>query len=245
MFLHGWARLRLGLSSLVMLLCLNVPAQLLAADSCEAEANWTPTPAQRHFMVLAGRTGVFYDRSGVAFVMLIKATAEAADIGAIGIYADESRQPRFGAVPAATYENFMSEARAADEVMLRLELTAPQYSRVLSILETWDRRVHQGALLYPEIAMDNILLVKQATEELNRCGSAIAAYPLDWGLEDEISENNSARRIPFEYFKRLKQLNPDKHVPDEAMPGALLTAFDASQNSAAQGQISESSLIKE
>ena len=212
------------LGGLLVSLCLSLPSVLLAADGCEAEARWVPSAGQRHFMVLAGRNGVFYDRSGPAFVMLIKATPETADIGAIGIYADEGRQPRFGAVPAATYEHFLHEADGAAEAQLRLEITGPQYERVLGVLESWDRRVREGALLYPEIAMDNILLVKQATEELNRCGNTIDAYALDWGLDDEISENNSARRIPFEYFKRLRELNQVKHLPDAAMPPALLVA---------------------
>ena len=228
------SRARVSLGGLVLLLCLGLllgrSGMALAADACEAESQWVATQTQRHFMVLAGRSDVFYDRSGPAFVMLIKATAETADIGAIGIYADDVKHPRFGAVPAATYEEFLSESRHAAEVMLRLEISGPQYERVLGILESWDRRVRETALLYPDIAMDNILLVKQATEELNRCGTTIAAYALDWGLEDEISEHNSARRIPFEYFKRLRQLNESRHVPDAAMPGALLTASDVPQN---------------
>src|ERR1044071_275666 len=119
----------------LVLVCLYLPRMLLAADACEADARWVPSPGQQHFMVLAGRTGVFYDRSGPAFVMLIKATPQTADIGAIGIYADEQRQPRFGAVPAATYEHFLQDSDAAGEVQLRLEITGPQYDRVLGILE--------------------------------------------------------------------------------------------------------------
>jgi hypothetical protein len=73
-------------------------------------------------------------------------------------------------------------------------------------------------LLYPEIALDNILLVKQATEELNRCKDTIAGYELDWGLEDDISEHNAAARIPYEYFRELARLNATLHVPDPQQP---------------------------
>jgi hypothetical protein len=231
--MHGWSGVKRVVGGSLALLCLILPGVLMAADGCEAEARWVPTAAQRHFMVLAGRSGVFYDRSGPAFVMLLKATPQVTDIGAIGIYADEKQQPRFGAVPAATYEDFLRDTGKPAEVMLRLEITGPQYERVLRILESWDRRVREAALLYPEIAMDNILLVKQATEELNRCSNTIDAYALDWGLEDEISEHNSARRIPFEYFKRLRQLNEIKHLPDAAMPRALL-ASDVPQTSSTE-----------
>jgi len=193
-----------------------------AADVCEVEARWVPTGVQ-HFMILAGRNEVFYDRSGPAFVMLIKSGEAALDIGALGVYADAAGRARFGAVPASVYATFLHEPAAASETLLRLQISGPQYERVLAVLRTWERRVREGALLYPDIALDNILLVKQATEELNRCSQSIVPYALDWGLEDEISEHNSARRVPFEYFKVLRQLNQARHVGAAAMPAALLT----------------------
>jgi hypothetical protein len=97
------------------------------------------------------------------------------------------------------------------------------------VLRSWERRVRDNALLYPDIAMDNILLVKQATEELNRCARTIVAYDLDWGLDDDISEHNAPLRIPYEYFKELKRLNGARHVADASMPPALLTATDSKE----------------
>src|ERR1043165_8562486 len=108
--------MRRVLSGLLVLVSLCLPGVLLAADGCQAEAGWVPRTGERHFMVLAGRNGVFYDRSGPAFVMLIKATPEVADVGAMGIYADAERQPRFGAVPATTYDHFLQETDDAAEV---------------------------------------------------------------------------------------------------------------------------------
>jgi hypothetical protein len=62
--------------------------------------------------------------------------------------------------------------------------------------------------------MDNILLVKQATEELNRCSETLVPYELDWGLEDDISEHNLASRIPYEYFRELARRNAARHVAE-------------------------------
>jgi len=213
---------------LALLLSLYIPV-LAAAGVCEEEAQWTRSDSQRHFMVLAGRTDVFYERSGPAFVMLIKNggehSADDVEIGAFGMYATSGNQPAFGAVPASEYEGFLHErGNQASEVMLRVEISGPQYEREVKILRSWERRVRERALLYPDIALDNILLVKQATEELNRCSNTLTPYELDWGLEDEISEHNAALRIPFEYFKELRRLNADKHVPDSAVPAALLTS---------------------
>jgi hypothetical protein len=164
-------------------------------------------------MILAGQTDVFYDRSGPTFVMLQRTAADETDVGAFGIYAGERKQPVFGPVPASVYEQFVSESRKPADVLLRLAISKPQYDRALAVLQSWERRVREKALLYPDVAMDNILLVKQATEELNRCRETIAGYDLDWGLQDDISEHNVASRIPYEYFRELARLNAARHVP--------------------------------
>src|SRR5262245_16595187 len=108
----------------------------------------------------------------------------------------------------------MKDSGAASDVMLRLEIAASQYERGLKILLTWDRRAKEGNLLYPDIFMDNVLRVKQVTETLNQCGSAIKLYNLDWGIYDYISENNPPSLAPFLYFKELKRLNESLHIPD-------------------------------
>jgi hypothetical protein len=219
----GWLR------AVALLSCIGASAPAAAATACEDEARWKGDGSTRHFVVLAGRSGVFYDSSGPAFVMLIETKADVAAVGAIGIYAGPDRHAAFGVVPTAAYEQFLREPRGASDVMLRLEVKGPQYQRVLNVLQTWERRVREQALLYPEPAMNNILVVKQATEELNRCEQTLAPYQLDWGLEDDISERNIAARIPFEYFRELKRLNATNHVPDSEMPAALLATAQTAQ----------------
>lgn len=204
--------------ALAALVLANAPTLLLASNACEQEARtdnkWSGSGAQQHYMILAGQTDVFHDRSGPTFVMLMRTAADETDVGAFGIYAGERKQPVFGPVPASVYQRFVSESRRPSDVLLRLAISEPQYDRALQVLQSWERRVRENALLYPEIAMDNILLVKQATEELNRCSDMLVAYELDWGLEDDISEHNLASRIPYEYFRELARLNAARHVPD-------------------------------
>ena len=219
---------KMFLRALALLTCLHAPA-LLGAESCEAEASWKASDAERHFVVLAGRTGVFYEHSGPTFVMLMRRAGDEVDLGAFGIHADASGHPAFGAVPASEYEGFLSEPAArghtkSSAVMLRLEVSGPQYERVLRVLRTWERRVAERALLYPDFALDNILLVRQATDEINRCRQTLVPYELDWGLDDTISEHNIALRIPFEYFRELKVRNEARHVSDAAMPAQLRMA---------------------
>jgi len=199
-------------NALVLLLA-NAPTLLFAANVCEQEAQRPGSNTQQYYMILAGQTDVFYDSSGPTFVMLQRTAADETDVGAFGIYAGERRQPVFGPVPAGVYEQFVSGTRKPADVLLRLAISKSQYDRALAVLQSWERRVRENALLYPEIAMDNILLVKQATEELNRCNHTLVAYELDWGLQDDISEHNAPSRIPYEYFRELARLNAARHVP--------------------------------
>jgi hypothetical protein len=214
----SWRRVAVALAA-------SAPLMGFATEDC-ADEPAAAAGGDRHFVVLAGSSDVFYDGSGPAFVMLqrLDPAAEESEIGAVGIYADNDRRPLFGAVPAERYNAFLRESEDAADVMLRVEITGAQYRGVLAVLRTWDRRARENALLYPDISLDNVLFVKQATEELNRCGSTLALQPLDWGLDDDISENNAPLAIPLEYFKALRRLNEALHVPDSGMPPALLAA---------------------
>jgi hypothetical protein len=174
---------------------------------------WVRMDSNRYFLVLAGRDGVFYDRSGPTFPILIKTDGRETQIDAVGIYF-AGGSPFFGAVPEKFRDEFIKGASNASDVTLRLEIAAPQYERGLKILRTWDRRAKEGNLLYPDIFMDNILLVKQVTETLNQCGAAIKLYNLDWGIYDYISDNNPPSLAPFLYFKELKRLNESLNIPD-------------------------------
>jgi hypothetical protein len=208
----------------LLVLSLSVAAGTAsAADRCQPAAGGEASDAARtnadarHFVVLAARSGVWYDQSGPAFAMVMEVTSGHARVEAVGISFIDGR-PVFGQVPAAVYREFMTEPRRASDVLLRLEIGAAQYERTARILRTWDRRAREDALLYPEIAMDNILLVKQVTEGLNECEQHITLYALDWGLEDEISENNQPSNVPFKYFRELRRLNESRHVPDGRFP---------------------------
>lgn len=197
-----------------------------APGSCEREAS-SPQPSDeaRYFLVLAAASGVFHNGSGPSFVMLMKsgAASDEPEMGAVGIHADDKGRAVFGTVPWQAYDAFLHEPeQGSHSVMLRLQISEPQYERVLGVLRVWNRRAREGQLLYPDsLYMNNILLVKQATEELNRCKQAVQLYKLDWGIDDLISDNNAASRVPFLVFEELKRRNESLHVPDRLMPEGL------------------------
>ena len=174
---------------------------------------WERMDSNRYFLVLAGRNGVFYDRSGPTFPILIKTDGRETQIDAVGIYSVGDK-PYFGPIPAELRDEFMKESRNASDVMLRLEIAASQYERGLKALRTWDRRAKEGNLLYPNVFLDNILLVKQVTETLNQCGTTVKLYRMDWGPYDYITNDNRPSLGPFLYFKELKRLNESLHISD-------------------------------
>jgi hypothetical protein len=174
---------------------------------------WERMDSNRYFLVLAGRNGIFYDRSGPTFPTLIKTDGRETQIDAVGIYSVGDK-PYFGPIPTELRDEFMKEPRNDSDVMLRLEIGAPQYERGLKVLRTWDRRAKEGDLLYPNIFLDNVLLVKQVTETLNQCGTTVKLYRMDWGPYDYITNDNRPSLGPFLYFKELKRLNGSLHVPD-------------------------------
>jgi hypothetical protein len=184
---------------------------------------WVREGSHRYFLVLAGRSGTFYDHSGPTFPMLIKTGGKQPQIDAVGIYSSGG-QGAFGNIPAETCNEFMKEPHNSSDVMLRLEMSEAEYERSLHIVRTWERRTREGALLYPNIYLDNIVLVKQVTESLNHCSQKIKLYNLDWGLHDTISEHNIPSLTPFLYFKELRRLNESLHIRDQKFKKSLVSA---------------------
>ena len=198
----------------------SVTVKALGKDA----VRWARVDPNRYFMVLAGRIRQFYDGGGPSFPMLIKTDGRQTQIDAVGLFPKGSYWD-FGKIPEQVYSHFMKETRSDSEVMFRLEITGLQYERALKIVRTWERRAREGALLYPDVTMDNILLVKGVTESLNQCGERIKMYNLDWGIADHISNSATedkpeTTRIPYWYFQKLKRLNESLHVGDEKFHAA-------------------------
>jgi len=177
---------------------------------------WTKVDSNRYFIILAARRGEFYDDSGSAFPILIKVVGGESQVDAVGTYSINGKKA-FGTVPPDAYKDFMREPRNEAGVMLRLEINSGQYERSLKILRTWERRVREDALLYPlRTSLNNVLLVKAATETLNQCSEEIKLYKLSYlEQEDWIAEQYSPPFIPFAYFKELRRMNEPLHVRDD------------------------------
>ena len=198
---------------------------------------WTRVDPNRYFIVLAARQKEFYDFSGSAFPMVIKLAGGAPTIDAFGIY-PENKERAFGTIPPALYKEYLREARNDSETTLRLEINSRQYERVLKVIKEWERRKREGALLYTTSAetvddaayLNNILIVKAATETLNQCSEDINLYPLNYVHRDDwISDKYGSPLVPFYYFKELRLRNEARHIPDQKFQELVQLANVASR----------------
>lgn len=181
---------------------------------------WTRVDPNRYFIVLVAREKEFYDRSGSAFPMVIKLAGGVSKIDAAGLYSDKGKVA-FGAIPPATYKDYLREARGDSEVILRLEINSRQYERASKIVQEWQRRASEGALPYDKdsaitsspLPLNNLLLVKAVTETLNLCQDDFDLYKLDYVLPgDWITNENSPEFVPFIFFKELRRRNEARHI---------------------------------
>ena len=177
---------------------------------------WTRVDVDRYFLVLVARQNEFYDHSGSAFPMVIKLTAGISKIDAAGTYADHGK-PAFGTVPADTYKDYLRDARGDSETILRLEINSQQYARALKVVQEWQRRAREGALLYryPDAnsSLNNLLLIRNVTDTLNLCENDFDLYKLDYNYpKDWISEQYRPEFIPFFFFKELRKRNEARHI---------------------------------
>ncbi len=176
---------------------------------------WTRVDPDRYFIILVGRQNEFYDKNGSAFSMVIRLADGVAKVDAAGTYADHGKLG-FGTVPPEIYKNYLREARGDSEVILRLEINSQQYERALKVVEEWQRRTRENALLYQQespISLNNIVLVRAVTETLNLCQNDFDLYKLDYVYpRDWITDNYGPEFVPFFFFKELRRRNEARHI---------------------------------
>ncbi|HEY0725346.1 MAG TPA: hypothetical protein VGD41_15395 [Pyrinomonadaceae bacterium] len=189
--------------------------------SCEipgvaGTVRWTRVDPDRYFIILVARQNEFYDTSGSAFPMVVKLAGGVTKIDAAGTYSDRGTAA-FGSVPPDTYKNYLREARGDSEVILRLEINSRQYERAAKVVQEWQRRAREGALLYrspdSNVSLNNVLLVRAVTETLNLCQNDFDLYKLDYSYpNDWIADHYSPEFIPFFFFKELRKRNEARHI---------------------------------
>ena len=178
--------------------------------------SWTRVDPDRYFLILVARQNEFYDKSGSAFPLVIKLDGGVAKVDAAGTYSNHGKSA-FGTVPPDIYKDYLREARGDSETILRLELNSQQYARALKVVQEWQRRAREGALLYrpPDGigSLNNIVLLRAITSTLNVCENDFDLYKLDYSYpNDWISDSYGPEFVPFYFFKELRRRNEARHI---------------------------------
>jgi len=177
---------------------------------------WTRVDPDRYFIILVARQNEFYDHSGSAFPLVVKLAGGVPQIDAAGTYSDHGTSA-FGTVPVEVYKDYLREARSDAEVILRLEINSQQYRRVSKIVQDWQRRARENALLYrpPDglLSLNNVVLIRAVTDTLNLCQNDFDLYKLDYTYpKDWIADTYSPEFVPFFFFKELRRRNEARHI---------------------------------
>jgi len=180
------------------------------------KVRWTRVDPDRYFIILVARQNEFYDHSGSAFPLVVKLAGGVPKIDVAGTYSDHGKAA-FGTVPIEVYKDYLREAHGDSEVILRLEINSRQYERALKVVEEWQRRERENALLYrfPDAnpTLNNVLLVRAVTETLNLCQNDFDLYKLDYTYpKDWITDQYGPEFIPFFFFKELRRRNEARHI---------------------------------
>ena len=177
---------------------------------------WTRVDPDRYFIIFVARQNEFYDKSGSAFPLVIKLAGGVPTIDAVGTYSDHGKAA-FGGVPAEVYKDYLREARGDSEVILRLEINSRQYERASKLVQEWQRRAKENALLYrppdSNVSLNNLLLLRSVAATLNLCQNDVDLYKLDYSYPgDWISDSYGPEFIPFYFFKELRKRNEARHI---------------------------------
>src|ERR1051326_2423582 len=191
----------------------NASFRLTGAGS--GPTTWTKKDPYKYFVVLAAHRGTPPHKGGPAFAMLIKSAENKAEVETFGLYYQNEDRIN-GPVPEEVSRKFTNGQLSDQDSMLRLQVTSEEFARSMTILQTWQRRAREGALLFPEYSYLNVIVpLKEIAESLNQCGDTINLYKLTWMVDDELAVNVPEWELAFQYVKKLRQLNEPLNVTDE------------------------------
>jgi hypothetical protein len=180
-----------------------------------APVAWVRIDPDKYFVVVAAHRGTPPHFGGPAFVVLIKKPAASKmQIETFGLYYRDGKRIN-GPVPTELVREYMTDLSSDQDSVLRLEITAKQFSRAMKIVRTWQKRAAGGALLFPSYSYLNVVVpLKEVAESLNACGATINLHKLTWMVDDEIGANFGEWELSYQYVKKLRELNQRANLTD-------------------------------
>lgn len=190
-------------------------ASFTSVKSGSAPIRWFKKDPYKYFVVLAAHRGTPPHHGGPAFAMLIKTNGNKAESESFGLYYQADQRIN-GPVPEDISRQFVSGHLSDQDTILRLQVTSEEFARSMSIMQTWQKRAREGALLFPEYSYLNIIVpMKEIAESLNQCQETINLYKLTWMVDDELAVHVPEWELAFQYVQKLRQLNESLNIADD------------------------------
>lgn len=195
---------------------------------------WTRVDPYRYFVVLAADKGDPFV-GGAGFAELIKTDGTHTQMDTFGAWPVIRRFDHhvdLGVMPEDIVKKFDHEPVDDSAVMLRIEVTAGPYNRASEVMKSWQRRAEEGNLLYVYPTINNQVYLNQLVSSLNEsdvlawnqgtpCGQTINLYVMTELLSDEVMRSNNYNQAPYNFFKKLREMNISLHLNDSQFHAAL------------------------
>jgi hypothetical protein len=194
-----------------------------------APVTWVRKDPDQYFVVLAAHRGTPPHTGGPAFVMLIrKPEGGGTEVETFGLYYSNGERIN-GPVPEKLYQELVKNPSPGDDAVLRLQVTAAGFARGMRIVRVWQQRAREGALLFPSYSYLNVIVpLKEVAESLNACAETIHLHKLTWMVDDQIGANFAEWEQPFQYVKKLRELNDLTNVPNATFQQSINSSARAS-----------------
>jgi hypothetical protein len=166
----------------------------------------------RYFVAFIARKGL----PGHAFVQWVKVDAEQkmTRAEAFGLYPRKgsAKEIALGPVPGALKNEYLQNDGISGDVVLRLEVTAEEFSETLKVRDDWSRRLTTGKLTYELLERNCIDFTGEIVRVLRKLRPSLR--PSTYGSTDDLSDLIGA---PFRYTSQLYGFNRKDHVPISAL----------------------------
>lgn len=191
------------------------------------QTRWVREQMNRYFLTFAARSGP-PPHGGPAFALLTVLDGRQTKVDALGIQLikDDAGKivPVFGQIPFELYDRIREESEKEkknskeETVVLRFELTQPEYETIHKKYETWDKHLKDRTLPHADPYLNGMEFFGKVAECLNRCGEKADLYrPTEREREEIVSKYGPSQRL-LEYIRMIRKKNDLMHVSDAVFP---------------------------
>ncbi len=181
--------------------------------------DWERVQTHRYFLTFAARSDV-RTRNDLVLLMWTSFDGRGTDLEALGVSGGRDRAAVFGRIPAALAAEFAADRRDESRVMLRLEMSEPEYRRTHAVFAAWDRRLKSRKPLTADPQQLASEFVDETIQAFNRCNLVVELPRSSTAATTATGEGDALQRL-VTFVRQLKATNANRHVTDDQFSAPL------------------------